>query len=403
MRDPRKDVESLKDRIKGSSDISSRDKDLLLEFSRQIDLLKSEYSDYRHRKLLRHCKIIAENAGNLNKALEDRSETESIVDWINSNYRNEETNQDYRSALRVFGKRVSRSNGIPSSIEWVPTGTSNSYNPSPDRAEMLEWSDVLDMIEEGALNQRDRALFAVAYDLGLRGFELYNLRVGDIIDGEHGVQVSVDGKQGERVVTCIPSVPYLNQWLSVHPGGDDMDPLWSKLNNSEKPSYNTFLEYFKDAASRIGLEKPVTPTNFRKSNAYWLAKQGASAALIEDRQGRSRGSKHVSRYIARFGPENESRQYASLHGKEITEEEGSGDLAPIECPRCDKETPRNRDLCVWCGQALDPSSAEEFSMVEDRAFEYATKAEGDFDVEAIKELRELLDRFPTVKSAVLED
>ncbi|WP_235271331.1 hypothetical protein [Halorubrum saccharovorum] len=179
MPDIRKQIRNLQDRIEESSDISKEDKEVLLAFSDRLDLLKSEYTDHRHNKLLRHCTIMAEKVGGLAEALEDRSTTADIVRWINRNYDNENTNSDYRTALRVFGERVTEGEGYPPSIEWIPSGTSNSYSPVPDPSDMLDWNeDVVPMIEE-TRNTRDAALIAMAFDSGARSGELQDLTVGE--------------------------------------------------------------------------------------------------------------------------------------------------------------------------------------------------------------------------------
>lgn len=194
MPDIRKQITNLQDRIAESNDINPKDTEVLLQFSNQLDLLKSEYTDHRHNKLLRHCTRMAENVGGLAEALENREASEEIVRWINREYPNGNTNHDYRTALRVFGKRVTEDQGIPQSIEWVPSGTSNSHSPVPNPAEMLDWEDdVLSMID-AARNTRDAALFAVAFDSGARSGELRNLTVGDVSDHEHGLMIRVDGK-----------------------------------------------------------------------------------------------------------------------------------------------------------------------------------------------------------------
>jgi len=65
MSNPRRKIEHLHERIEDSVDISESDSEILLEFSDRLDLLKSEYSDFRHEKLLRHCVRIAEEVGGL--------------------------------------------------------------------------------------------------------------------------------------------------------------------------------------------------------------------------------------------------------------------------------------------------------------------------------------------------
>jgi len=362
MSDPRGEIETLRERIEeGQREIeSAADRERLIDFSDQLFLLREEYSDHRHLKLLRHLTRMAENVGGLNAALNDKDATEDIVRWIHATYDNEETNRDYRVALRIFGKRVApdEDGDPPASIDWVSSKTPRNYDPAPHPAEMLDWEEDVKPMIDAARNSRDAALVAVQFDAGLRGGELYDLTVGDVSDGEHGIRLRVDGKTGQRSVDLIPSVPLLQRWLSDHPAPEDPDaPLWAKLSTPERYSYQRFLQCFKESAGRAGVHKTVTPTNFRKSNATWLAKQGANAALIEDRQGRSRGSKAVSRYVARFGSDAEA-QYARLNGMEVETEEDV-ERAPVTCPRCDKETPRDEDKCMWCGQVLDYEARRE--------------------------------------------
>jgi hypothetical protein len=102
---------------------------------------------------------------------------------------NEETNQDYRVALRVFGKRVLKmaDDEVPDSLAWIPTGTSNAYEPSPSRADMLDWTEAKRMAEEGTTNKRDNTLITVAHELGPRGQEMHEIRIGQVNDADHGI------------------------------------------------------------------------------------------------------------------------------------------------------------------------------------------------------------------------
>lgn len=376
-------IRHLQDRIKRRSSlgnerpeddartISDEDAEKLLEFNKQLDLLNSVYSDYRHEKLLRHCVIIAEEIGGLAEALESRDAAEDVVRWINTergtDSYSEETNNDYRVALRIFGKRVLKLDEVPDTLSWIPTGTSNSHDPIPHRSDMLAWEEAERMATEGSENSRDKALIAVSHELGPRGGEMHNARIGQVQDADNGLQIVLDGKQGEHAVTLINSVPYLQRWLADHPAPDDNEAfLWCKLDDAyDNASYQSFLGRFKAAGERAGIQKPVTPTNFRKSNTFWLAKQGASESLINERQGRTRTSDHARRYLAAFGPENENNQYADLQGLEV-ETEKTEDRTPITCPRCDKQTPRDEPFCVWCHQALEPEAQKKLEKEEQK-------------------------------------
>jgi len=366
MSDPGAQIETLRDRIEASDEISDADRSALFDFSDELYLLQTKYSDHRHLKLLRHCTRMAEHVGGLAEALEDRDATEDIVRWINRTYDNEETNRDYRVALSVFGRRTTDENGDdpPESIEWVPSGTSSNYDPAPNPGDMLHWeADVLPMIEATRYS-RDAALIATAWDSGARSGEIRGLSVGDVTDHRHGYQLTFQGKTGQRTVTLIPSVPYLQQWLSDHPARDDPNaPLWCKLDRAEEFSYRMFTKILEGAAEKAGNDKPVTFTNFRKSSASYLASQGMNQAHIEDHHGWVRGSDVASRYVSVFG-QDADRELAKVHGVELDDEEEPEPIAPMECPRCGRDTPREKDFCVWCDQATSHDAVQEIEAEE---------------------------------------
>lgn len=355
-------VDRLRTRIEGAcrnGDISEADRDALIEFSDELFLLSTKYSDHRHEKLLRHCTIVAEEVGGLAAALEEKDATELILRWINRTYDNEETNSDYRTAIRVFGKRVAPDDDgdAPPSIDWIPSGTSSTYDPKPNPAKMLDWHDETVPMVEATSTAQQAAAVALQFDAGLRGGEFKDLSTDQFTDHRFGLQVTVHGKQGQRTVTLIPSVPYVQKWLEDHPG-EKGDPMWCKdTDPTRSVSDRTIYNWFERAAELVDVDKPTTLTNFRKSSASFMASRGMSQAHLEQRYGWVRGSKVASRYVAIFGKEHEA-ETAKAWGKEIQEEDEADPMDPITCPRCDKHTPRERDLCVWCGQALEPGAAE---------------------------------------------
>lgn len=359
--------QKLEDGERGGSEA---DREVLLKFSDRLKLLAEEYTDDRHIKLLRHLMRISENVeydGDvLADALVDREPAEAAVRWINDNYDNPETARDYRVSLRVLGRRVGDceavecdDKGIPYSVAWISSKTPRSYNPSPNPAEIPNWDDA-DAMADVAQNTRDAAMVQLMMDTGPRGGEFYDMKVGDLTDAEHGLQVWVDGKTGQRSVTLIPSVPYVNRWLSDHPGDDD-DYLWTKLNSPERMSRQRVYQVLRTLASRAEIDdrKQITPTGWRKANATWLARTGANGPLIARRQGRKVGSKAVARYIAQFGEQSEQSAYAQLHGRKVETSDEPERRDVVECPRCERENPPDEPTCMWCGQGLDPQGVAE--------------------------------------------
>lgn len=404
MTDPNTQLENVRDRIGESGEISDADRAALTDFDERLTLLNSEYSPYTHLKYLRRATIMAEETGGIAASLDDRDTAEELVTWIHRNYEGEEANQGYRIALRVFGSRVSDENGDdpPDSLEWIPSGTSSDHNPVPEPSDMLDWeTDVQDMIG-AARNARDEAAIALQFDAGLRGFEFKDITVGDITDSKYGLKVSVDGKQGPRTVSLILSVPYVNRWLSDHPAPSDPNaPLWSKLSEPESVSYKYITEMFSGPAERAGVSKEVTLTNFRKSSASYRASRGMNQATLEDRHGWERGSEATSRYITVFS-EDAERELARIHGAEIDESDEPDPTAPITCPRCNTETPRERDLCVHCNQALEPDAARKADELDDILAESLAEADGD-KADQILGLRDSLKESPKLRSEAIDE
>lgn len=384
------------DRIPDSAEISAADEDALFEFSDELFLRKSEYSDHRHEKLLRHCVRMAENTdGEFVDVLEERAVAEDIVRWVNREYDNEETNRDYRVALRVFAKRLT-DNGteVPPSVDWVSGQTSRSYDPQPDPNEMLRWEeDVLPMIE-ACHNNRDKAIIATAFDAGARSGEFRDLQVGDVGDHKHGRQMTVDGKQGQRTITLIPSGPYLQRWLQDHPAPDDPEaPLWTKLHDPEPISFRMYKKLLETAAEAAEVTRPVTLTNFRKSSASYLASQGMSQAHLEEHHGWTRGSSVASRYIAVFGDAADN-ELARIHGLDVSEDEDEP-IGPVECPRCERDTPRDQPTCVWCDQAIEHVAVREIEDVQEEEFRNLLRLAKDNPefVDAAEEMKGMIGTF----------
>jgi hypothetical protein len=137
-------------------EIEESNREALLAFDDALALLNSKYSAHRHLKLLRHVTIMAEEVGGVADALDDRDAAETLVRWIHRNYDNEETNKDYRVALKIFGHRTSDENGseTPDSLDWIPSGTSSNYDPSPEPSNMLDRDeDILPMSDINVLRK----------------------------------------------------------------------------------------------------------------------------------------------------------------------------------------------------------------------------------------------------------
>ncbi|WP_435175720.1 tyrosine-type recombinase/integrase [Halorussus sp. AFM4] len=383
-------------------DISEADRELLLELSNQIRLLgPSEYSDHRHEFLLRRGLKLAKEVGGLADAVEDRDAAEKLVGWINSEQTDSpETNKDYRVALRNIGKIVTDGDDIPESMDWIPGGYPKNYDPAPDPAQMLKWEDDIQPMLDACLNSRDRALVSLAWDLGPRPGELFDLTVGAVTDHQYGLQVTLDGKTGRRSPVLVPSVPYVRKWLDDHPGGDS-DPLFCGLTSPDPISNNRVRDILKEVADRADVTKTVTPTNFRKSSASYLASQGVSQAHLEDHHGWKRGSSIAARYIAVFDDANE-REIARAHGLDVEADEPDA-VGPVICVRCEQKTPREKETCVWCGQALSQEAVEKAETQRQDAMDDIRNVDRDELADAILTVESVLGDDVSLRAEMFDD
>lgn len=377
MADAQDKVDSLRDRIEDSDAIDDEDRNLLLAFSDELFFLRNEYSYERHLKLLSHLTILSGESVRYDRdqlpdlslaaALEDEAETKAFVQWIHETplINSEETNRDYRVALRMFGQHVTPGDDKPDSIEIISSTTPRNYDPAPDPAKMLWWDEHIVPMIDAAQNFRDKAAIAVSWDLGGRSGEFRELRLGDVSDHRHGLKVTVQGKTGQRSPLLIPSVPHLQRWRDVHPRkGDNSAPLWCHLQTGEDVSYNSKQKMLVEPGKRADVVLPAKPTftRMRKSRASDLASKNIRQAFIEDRMGWTRGSTVAARYIATFS-ETRDRELAKAHGLDVSEEEPEP-TGPVPCPRCDRDNPREEDFCVWCDQALEEQAVEELRTDE---------------------------------------
>lgn len=156
------------------------------------------------------------------------------------------------------------------------------------------------------------------------------------------------------------------------------------------------LKILKRPARRAGIEHTdITFRRMRKSSASYLASQNVNQAHLEDHHGWKRGSDVAARYITVFGEAND-REIARAHGADVHEEEHDP-IAPATCHRCQRETPRDEPLCVWCGQAMEHGAVEQLEEdQQEMRTEILQIAKDDPDIfDKLEEIERLVDSVDT--------
>ena len=390
-------IEALHTRIEESDVLSQDVKDELRRFSSELGV--HNYSTGRRVKLLQHCTMLAGDSKKydpdelpepelvdiLGESEKAKEKAKQYVSWINGHYESEESKRDMRVALRMLGGHLTPGDPKeekPLSVEWISADLPDDYDPIPDKTKMWWWDEhILPCLNNGKY-ARNKAALAVDWDSGARSGEFRSMKVGDVTDHKNGMEITVDGRQGQRTVTLITSVPYLRRWLEVHPKADDPEaPLWCGLDSGTEISYKMKQKMIRAPVKRAvdngDLKKPSKMgfTRMRKSSASYLARKNVSQHHLERHHGWVENSDEARRYIVVFA-EDTAREVARAHGVDVSEEE-IADIGPVQCPRCQRETPRDKIQCMWCGQALSPKGVEKIEERRERLFESALEAEDD--------------------------
>lgn len=345
-------VESDVKRIRDNDDLTERDKELLLDFKRDLKL-DGVSSNYLH-KLLVNLNLMGEQ---LRTGFEEAGEDDlkEVVEWVQDKDISPVTKSHYKRALKRFYK-WKNGGEYPKKVGWITTTLKRRNSKLPEK---LLTEDDVRKLTEAAQNARDRALVALLWETGARISEVLGLQVDSFEERENGKKIVINGKTGPRRLPLIESIPHVNRWLSEHPRRDDPEaPLWCRINDGgkgKKLGHRYILKSLNEIASRAGIDKPVNPHHFRHSRATYLANRMTEAQMCEW-FGWVQGSDRPATYVHLSGRDIDLA-YDRMHGYQEEEEDGKPELSPSECPRCDSMNDPGAKFCQKCGLALDEEAA----------------------------------------------
>ena len=262
--------------------------------------------------------------------------------------------QAYLVTLKRFYKwHLGKNKSYPECVEWIKIG--NAHPSRQVRPESLITQEEVNQLIEASKNSRDKAIFSTLYDSGVRLGELLSLRIKDIKFDDYGVLLSVTGKTGPRQVRVVGnSVPYLRQWLNVHPVKSKQDaPVFcniDRLKGNELTEHDVY-SMIKKVSYRAGIKRRIHPHLFRHSRATILASQVMEAPL-ESQMGWVHGSKQTKTYV-HLSLRDQDNAILKAYGIKVKEDETIKEEMPKECPRCHRSNPSTSLFCNTCGMPLD--------------------------------------------------
>ena len=308
------------------------------------------------------------------------------------------TMESYKLALRSFYKwLLENDRHVPECVEWIKIGKKDRYQKPKNLITPEEVAKIIDF----SRNARDRAMFQLLYDSGIRMGELLTLRVRDLEwKPDYGLVAKVSGKTGYRDVIVVgDSVVLLRKWLDNHPLPNRPDAfVFTRLNEKDikRPMiHNDVYRALNDATDRAGIRR-VNPHLFRHTRATLLASDVAEAPL-EKQMGWVHGSDMTRVYVHLSRRDQED---AILKAYGIERPDGKKHLReprPSACPRCGEQNTSGATYCGKCWLPLTPGAAQEFKVKQDRIQAELTKS-GNIKGEVQSYLERLSD---TERTAIL--
>jgi len=321
---------------------------------------------------------------------------------------------NYKRALKVFFRWLDKELGygdydFPDEIE-LPSQRAGRV----DEQSMLDQKDITDL-KEATTNPRDKALIEFLADTGARIGLAAQLRIGDIHDldtkrayykpNPNGV-----GHKGapDKRYPILYSQAELREYINRHHTDPrDEAPLWHVFRGYDRAnpqegalSEDRIRALLQECKGRCGVDKPVNPHNFRHSAITRLSKTGHTPQQI----------KHIAawaddRMLDKYDHTTDRERNEELRAKAgfIDEAEaGAEPPAPTNCGNCQTVLSADERFCPSCGAPATRDARASADQFEDDIFDSAAQAEGEL-VEAVRELRELVDSNPVLRSAILRD
>ncbi len=236
---------------------------------------------------------------------------------------------------------------------------------------------------------RNQALWALGWELGLRPFELLELRLGDVTESDNSpnaLQVSISSPRTGRVknskvhprsIDVIGSVPYLRRWLKTHPFPDDNDAFlfcsFAKGNMAGQLNRDSLLKHVQGVAAAIKarLEERGEKFDVDAFDPYFVFRHSRITFVlrtklmtiddVEDYFGT--GVNEIMRTYRRVTEKDVSRNYLSKFEEGLVTPPKPQVFARKFCPQCQEQIPKGSAICNLCGAILRAPVKEEKALM----------------------------------------
>ena len=228
---------------------------------------------------------------------------------------------------------------------------------------------------------RERCHHMISRDTGCRPHEILGLRMKDIVfkmaNDRQYAEVLVNGKTGSRSVPLINSIPYVKDWIDVHPQrtnpnaylifgkgksygrkltSDAMNSIYTDFKIKFFPKLLQDPSVSPEDKLKIKelLKKPWNPY-IRRHSALTEKSKVLRENILKQYAGWSMGSQMHQKYLHYFGNES-NESILEAYGLKPREDSGIDKMKPKQCPNCSELNKIDSKFCAKCRMVLSYDS-----------------------------------------------
>lgn len=355
-------------RIQLSEKISQKNKTLVISFLTYK--ISDNTSHQRCKKLAIHLRQMSEI---IEKDFSDFLKDDLvnlIVTMKSDETKALSTRQDYILALKQFFKWLEDEDDRLFSedlmvrrkamqlYKYLKNTRLTTYRKKVNPADIITEDDMKTIINY-ADSVRDRAFVKLLHETGARAGEFLNIKLKHIVFSEDGrAHIHLDGKTGERRIPVVFSVPYLKQYLVMHPYKEDENSfLWwtnPRSNRKAPVKHCGAAKILNRIWSKLPDDSPIKRKDhnmhfFRHSRASILAPT-MSESLLCKYMGWTLSSKQAKTYVHLSPDDLDNAFFGNLgmNTKQVEEKK----IVPKECEMCGTINDSKAEFCLKCGKPL---------------------------------------------------
>lgn len=244
------------------------------------------------------------------------------------------------------------------------------------KAAMLSQDEIREIIN-AARQPRDKAIFSILYEGGLRPVEIVTLNWGDVKFDEHGAVINTSEKTGmPRYIRLLSSSDYLARWQASTPGKrGPNDPVFITVNAPHRRISYSLMQYqLKDLAkkAKVGInkktgevEKEVSLYLFRHSRITHMMEKKIPESVIKLQHWGSLDTNMLSTYAHVDGAHIDEVLLDQAKIKKARKREERDAMAPVQCPACSYINVPGSHYCSACGVELtEKTKAKKSTMLD---------------------------------------